>query len=283
MAKRFGDGDRQHIYHQLISTIKPPKDLSMPQRLLNDPNRAGGSSALDLNQDTGMETTMNSLDNSAQRAVLVAAKAARAEARVRLNSAAAALARAQRMDDASRTKVLDLEQSVVQAQTKHGQQLAASIAAGDPSEALPAPNWDVIPMLASAKIHAAITAEALKSLQSTHAHATTALKAAEIAVGKEADRILNAQADALAAEVDRAFDNLISLGDQLREFAPDHFGSRLDIALPVASPRVLAALERIPQALNGIHTPINQLRAVVNDPGPLAKRREALIADGFSG
>jgi hypothetical protein len=258
MAKRFGDGERQHIYHQPISTLKPNQGLQMPQpwrKSMNDLHETAGS--------------------------LVAAKAVRADARVRLKSAAVALARAQRMDEAARTKVLDLEQAVIQAQTEHGQQLAASLAAGDPNESLPTPDWDVIPKLTSAKVHAAITAEALKSLQSTHADATTALKAAEAAVGKEADRILNAQAEALAAEVERAANHLAALGEELREFAPDGDG-RLNSAWAVASPRVFAALKRMP-AVDDLNTPINQLRAVINSPLPLEQRRKALVADDTSG
>jgi hypothetical protein len=221
---------------------------------------------------------MNDLHKTAGS--LVAAKAVRANARVRLNSAAVALATTQRMNDASVAKVLEIEQAVVEMQTTQGQKLAASIEAGD-DEVFPVADINVTQQLLATKMQAAMTEAALKSLQSKHADATAALKAAEVAVEREADRILNAQAEALAGEVERAADHLVALGDELRGFAPDGDG-RLNSAWAVASPRVFAALQRMP-AVDDLNTPINKLRAVVISPLHLAKRREALIADDPSG
>jgi hypothetical protein len=218
-------------------------------------------------------------NDSIETAAIATAKARRADARTKCNATKTAADLAQHMTDETLRNVAALERNVADTHARKGLELAAQIAAGGTSVDLAVPHDDAAAVLATARVRAAVTAEALKSLRHAHETAVAELRAAEAAVGAEADRILNVQADALAAEVERAFDHLIALGDRLREYAPDQLNARLGFELPVASPRVLAALDRIPQALDGLNTPVNQLRGMVNSPRPLAERRTALIAD----
>jgi hypothetical protein len=120
-------------------------------------------------------------------------------------------------------------------------------------------------------------ASALKQLREMRAKIEEELRSADAAVAKIADTILDGEREALAAEIERKYAELVNLIENLRSTGADDMFLPVNIAVDT-SPTVAAALNRLPPP-DRLHTPVNELlygRHVKNDAW--LARRAALIA-----
>jgi hypothetical protein len=122
-----------------------------------------------------------------------------------------------------------------------------------------------------------ICAGALKQLRERHAVAQAELATAKGAVERIVDTILDGEREALAADIERKYAELVNLVEHLRSTVPDPLFLPTNVAVDT-SPTIAAALNRLPPP-DDLHTPVNELRygRHAKNDGWVA-RRAALIA-----
>jgi hypothetical protein len=154
----------------------------------------------------------------ALREALEAGYVRRDKTRASAEQAATTLTRAQRLSSVAANKVAELSKSLEAAQAEQACGLASQIAAGAPTDTLLPSNLDAVAIaseLASAKLHASISAKALASIQTAHEKAQAELASAERAVVAAVDALLDEERVGIAIQVQYHLDQAVKLGKSL--------------------------------------------------------------------
>jgi hypothetical protein len=169
-----------------------------------------------LFEECHMTTNSNPLD-AAYRAAL----AARAEARARLAAAAQAELRAERLENAAREKVAGLAATIEAGQAERAAELRDWITAGVTENEPPA-RGDAknAHALKAAQDAAEIADRALSALRATHELRRVEAERAGATVIATVERIIVAEAEAIAAEIEHHEAQAVSLREQLLPLLP---------------------------------------------------------------
>lgn len=221
---------------------------------------------------------MNAND-SAQRAALDAAIDKRLLERGKLEQSAATVKRGERVAATAAEKVQNLERTMATAEIEQAYRLEAAIVADGPIAALPdVAAESLASALSSAKLNASIAVKALVSLQATHAQRQSEVQRAEAAVVQIVDQILDAEAEAIAAEIEQHLNQAICLGEKLRQYVPDALHTPINRPHAAVSPEIQQALDSLPKRRDDLNTPGDILRSGSGpDYAALAARRTAMI------
>jgi hypothetical protein len=147
---------------------------------------------------------------------LDAAYARRATARANAEQAADTLTRAQRLAAVAADKVTALEQKLEAHETGQAKRLAAAIAAGGPTPAVPnVAAGGLAAELAAAKSHASVHARALGSLRAAHDQAQAELAASQRAVIASVNAILDREDIEIARELEFHLREAVRIGKSL--------------------------------------------------------------------
>jgi phosphoglycolate phosphatase-like HAD superfamily hydrolase len=209
----------------------------------------------------------------AVRAALEAARAQRDEARAKFEATTKSVESAQRIESEAQQELAAARRVEEDATNAHARKLEHAIVAG--IQKMPPSIIVDTHARQSADTRLAIASKALRALTEQHTQALTALRAADAAVARAADDILNAEAEGLVADIDSTYAELLHLGELLRGYLPSGAVS-LGYSPP---PNIARALALVPTQ-NWMHVPIHQLRAGAQpaDFAAVAARRAALIS-----
>jgi hypothetical protein len=220
---------------------------------------------------------MNMPENPKQHAALDAAIEHRSKTRAHLESNAAAIALAeQAAADASAT-LQQAEQKYLDKKSEKAAMAAATFLSGGKDIGPITVDEKIMLAKVSALARQDLCADVLKQLRERHAKAEQDLHHAQAEVVQIVDQILDAEAEAIAGEIESHLSEASRLGAKLRQYVPD------PLQMPVnsqhaTSPRIQKALSSLP-ARDDLNTPGNLLRLEAPaEHASVSARRAALIA-----
>jgi hypothetical protein len=141
-----------------------------------------------------------------------AALSKRSLMRARLEQSAEMLATAQQMAADLGEKIRQVQQALAAADKEEVRRLEAALVAGGPATAAMQDVADIGLSATIAKRHASITSKALEPIQAAHAQHQANLEVAESVVAYTVDRLIKAERESLAAEIERKRAELENLG-----------------------------------------------------------------------
>jgi hypothetical protein len=223
------------------------------------------------------EVDMTTTHDSDLLAALKARQATRAEVRQRLESNSAAIALAEQAAADAAATLRQAKQNSLDMESENAAMAAATFLAGGRDIGPITDDEKIMLAKVSALGRQTACAGALVKLREARVKIQEELRSADTAVVKIVDTILDDEREALAAEIERRYSELVGLVENLRSTVPDPMFLPANIAVDT-SPTIAAALNRLPPP-DDLHTPVNVLRYgrhAKNDAW--VARRAALIA-----
>jgi hypothetical protein len=181
----------------------------------------------------------------------------RDKARAKVEEAVAACARGENPSTAAIDKVAEIKKRLATLEASEAKRIAAAIAVGRPTAALPDNAAGDLPAeLAAAEYHASVMARAMGSLRAARDQAQAVLAVAEAAVIKSVDAILDEEQLNVARQIQRLLDEAVTLGRPLfLEALADEMHTRRRTPAEVT-----AVLVRIDPLIDRMHIAGNVLR-----------------------
>jgi hypothetical protein len=223
---------------------------------------------------------MSYVDDSL-RAALRAAHERQSQAREKVVAAQASRDRGAARSNLAQQRQHRAERAMAEHQSELAAALQDSLRSGEASAGAPlTTDEDIALELVRAQAELTIARLALAGLESEHAEASAALRAADRSVLDAENEIIAGRLLGMAVEVERHITEALRIAEELTDLAMTleiHERPGTAQSLPLAE--VQRVLDRARPLTDKIQTPVDRLRGVATPRVPWAERRAALLAD----